>query len=69
MTLQHIVLFSFPSPLSAEDEAQLRGFWDGLAAGGTVTVPLEKAPWGDYFGMFVDKYGVNWLVNITGSAG
>jgi PhnB protein len=53
----------------SEDEAQLRGFWDGLAAGGTVTVPLEKAPWGDYFGMLVDKYGVNWLVNITGSAG
>jgi PhnB protein len=30
-------------------------------------VPLEKAPWGDYFGMLVDKFGVNWLVNITGS--
>jgi PhnB protein len=51
-----------------EDEAQLRGFWDGLAAGGTVTVPLEKAPWGDYFGMLVDKFGVNWLVNIAGSS-
>jgi len=51
-----------------EDEKQLRGFWDGLAAGGTVNVPLEKAPWGDTFGMLVDKFGVNWLVNIAGSA-
>ncbi|WP_420123957.1 VOC family protein [Nakamurella sp.] len=49
-----------------EDEAQLRAFWDGLSAGGTVTVPLEKAPWGDYFGMLVDRFGVNWLVNIAG---
>lgn len=52
----------------SEDEAQLRGYWDGLSAGGTVTVPLEKAPWGDHFGMLVDKYGVSWLVNITGGA-
>jgi PhnB protein len=50
-----------------EDEAQLRGFWDGLADGATVTAPLEKAPWGDTFGMLVDRFGVNWLVNIAGS--
>ena len=30
-------------------------------------MPLDKAPWGDYFGMLVDKFGVQWLVNITGS--
>ena len=51
----------------SEDEAQLRGFWDGLAAGGTVTVPLEKAPWGDYFGQLTDKFGISWMVNIAGS--
>jgi PhnB protein len=50
-----------------EDEAQLRGFWDALSDGATVTAPLEKAPWGDTFGMLVDKFGVNWLVNIAGS--
>jgi PhnB protein len=52
-----------------EDEEQLRGFWNGLADGATITAPLEKAPWGDTFGMLVDKHGVNWLVNIAGSAG
>lgn len=34
-----------------------------LSAGGTVILPLEKAPWGAYFGMFVDKFGIKWLVN------
>jgi PhnB protein len=53
--------------LSGDDEAALRSYWDGLSAGGTVTVPLEKAPWGDTFGMCVDKFGVSWLVNIAGS--
>jgi len=53
--------------LSGDDETALRGFWDGLLEGGTVTVPLEQAPWGDTFGMLVDRYGVAWLVNIAGS--
>ncbi|MFC7493527.1 MULTISPECIES: VOC family protein [unclassified Nocardioides] len=55
--------------LSGDDEATLRGWFDGLAAGGTVNVPLEKAPWGDSFGDLTDKYGVSWMVNIAGSAG
>ena len=54
--------------LSGDDEATLRGWWDALSAGGTVDVPLEKAPWGDSFGMCNDKFGVHWLVNITASA-
>ena len=53
--------------LSGDDEATLRGWFEALSAGGSVTVPLEKAPWGDSFGMFTDKYGVDWLVNISGS--
>ena len=52
--------------LSGEDEAELRGYWDKLVEHGVATVPLEKAPWGDSFGMCVDEYGVMWMVNITG---
>jgi PhnB protein len=52
--------------LSGDDEAELRGYWDKLSGGGTVTMPLEKAPWGDSFGMCVDRFGVSWLVNIAG---
>jgi PhnB protein len=50
--------------LSGDDDAVLRGYWDALVDGGTVTVPLETAPWGDAFGMLVDKFGVPWMVNI-----
>ena len=50
--------------LSGEDEAQLRGYWDALADGGTVAVPLEPQMWGDVFGMCTDRFGVSWMVNI-----
>jgi PhnB protein len=46
-------------------EAELRGYWDKLAVGGTITQPLETAPWGATFGMIVDAHGVNWLINIS----
>jgi PhnB protein len=52
--------------LSGEDEGELRGYYDKLSGGGgTVTVPMEQAPWGDIFGMCTDKYGVSWLVNVN----
>ena len=54
--------------LSGDDEAELRGYYEKLSADGTVMVPLEKAPWGDHFGMCTDRFGVTWLVNIS-SAG
>ena len=53
--------------LSGEDETELRGWFEGLSAGGTVTVPMERAPWGDTFGMFTDKFGISWMVNAVGS--
>jgi PhnB protein len=53
--------------LSGDNETALRGYYEKLAAGGTVRMPLEKAPWGDTFGMLSDKFGVAWLVNIAGA--
>ncbi|HEX5039647.1 MAG TPA: VOC family protein [Candidatus Limnocylindria bacterium] len=53
--------------LSGEDEGELTGYWNGLLDGGTVTMPLEKAPWGDQFGMLTDRFGVGWMVNIAGT--
>ena len=58
----------FTVSLSGDDEAELTGYWEKLADGATVTAPLEKAPWGDTFGMCTDKYGVDWMVNISPSA-
>jgi PhnB protein len=54
--------------LSGDDEAVLRGYFDKLQEGGTVSMPLEKAPWGDTFGMLTDRFGIRWLVNISPSS-
>jgi PhnB protein len=54
--------------LSGDNEGELRPFFEKLAKGGKVSQPLEKAPWGDTFGMCTDQFGVNWMVNITGQA-
>jgi PhnB protein len=56
---------TFNMSLSGDNEAELRGYYERLAEGGTVTMPLQKAVWGDTFGMCVDKFGVSWLVNIS----
>jgi PhnB protein len=58
----------FAVSLSGDDEAELRGYWDKLSAGGEVTVPLEKQMWGDTFGMVTDKFGIDWMVNIAGES-
>lgn len=53
--------------LSGDDGSALRGFYDALAAGGTVLEPLTEAPWGDVFGACVDRFGTGWMVNIGDS--
>ena len=57
---------NYSMSLSGDDEAELAGYYEKLAAGGAVIMPLENAPWGDKFGMVTDKYGIQWLVNISG---
>jgi PhnB protein len=52
--------------LSGDDEEKLRGYWDGLSAGGSVIMPFERAPWGDTFGMCVDRFGTRWMINASG---
>jgi PhnB protein len=58
---------TFSVSLSGDDETELRGYWDALAIGAEIGQPLEAAPWGDAFGMLVDRFGVSWLVNIAGA--
>ncbi|HSK23018.1 MAG TPA: VOC family protein [Egicoccus sp.] len=53
--------------LSGEDEPRLSRCFDALADGGTVVEPLAVAPWGDRFGMCVDRFGMAWMVNIGSS--
>jgi PhnB protein len=55
--------------LSGDDADELRGWFAKLSDGGAVTLPLEKQMWGDEFGMCVDPFGINWMVNISQPAG
>ncbi len=52
--------------LSGDNEAELTAYFEGLSAGGNIQEPLAKAPWGDTFGMVTDKFGIHWMVNISG---
>jgi PhnB protein len=54
--------------LSGDDD-KLRGWFEKLAEGGTVSMPLEKQMWGDEFGMVTDRFGTPWMVNITAEQG
>ncbi|MFB6724976.1 VOC family protein [Kribbella sp. NPDC056345] len=53
--------------LSGDDGDDLRGYYTQLSDGGKVSVPLEKQMWGDEFGMVTDRFGINWMFNISGS--
>jgi PhnB protein len=54
--------------LSGDDEELLTEYWNKLAEGANIVEALSKAPWGDSFGMLIDKYEVPWLVNISGAS-
>ena len=60
---------NFSVSLSGDDEVELTDYWQKLLDGAEIGMPLSKAPWGDSFGMLSDKFGVTWLVNITGAPG
>ena len=49
----------------ADSANELRGYWDKLADDGKVTMPLERQMWGDDFGMVTDRFGIDWMVNIS----
>jgi len=51
--------------LSGDEADTLRAAWDGLSDGGQVTIPLAPAPWGGESGMFVDRFGISWMVAIN----
>ena len=50
--------------ISAESKEEADRLFNGLSAGGQVEVPIGESPWGSYFGMFRDKYGIEWMVDF-----
>ena len=51
--------------MSGDDGDVLHGYWQKLSAGGNTTMPMQKQPWGDEFGIVVGQFGISWLVNIS----
>ena len=50
--------------LAGADEAKMRGWWEQLAEGGTIEMPLEPQEWAPLFGMVTDRFGVRWMINV-----
>jgi PhnB protein len=55
---------NFSVSIVANDKAEADRAFERLSAGGKVTMPIANAPWGPYFGMCVDKFGVQWMVSL-----
>ena len=54
---------NFSISINTTSEEEATKIFNAMSNGGRVSMPLGKAPWGAYFGMFTDKFGVNWMVN------
>jgi PhnB protein len=50
--------------ISAESKEEADKLFNGLSAGGQIEMPIAHSPWGSYFGMFRDKYGIEWMVDF-----
>jgi PhnB protein len=51
--------------ISTENREEADRLFNGLSAGGTVEMPIGDSPWGSYFGMFRDKFGIEWMVDYN----
>ncbi len=59
---------NFSLSINAESKEEADRLFNGLSAGGTVTMPMNDTFWGAYFGMFNDKFGISWMVNYDDPA-
>ncbi len=56
---------NFSISINTDSKESADRLFKGLSAGGTVTMPMNSTFWGDYFGMFTDKFGINWMVSFN----
>ncbi|MCS4226304.1 VOC family protein [Sphingobacterium sp. BIGb0165] len=59
---------NFSISVNAESRTEADHIFSGLSAGGMVTMPMENTFWGAYFGMFVDQFGISWMINYDDPA-
>jgi PhnB protein len=50
--------------ISAESKDEADKLFNGLSEGGNIEMPIAESPWGSYFGMFRDKFGIEWMVGF-----
>jgi PhnB protein len=50
--------------ITAENKEEAEKLFNGLSSGGQIEMPMSDSPWGTYFGMFRDKYGIEWMVDF-----
>lgn len=55
---------NFSVSINTDSKEEADRLFNGLSAGGKVTMPMNKTFWGSYFGMFTDKFGINWMVSV-----
>jgi PhnB protein len=55
---------NFSVSINADSKDEAVRIFNGLSAGGKVMMPMDKTFWGAYFGMFTDKFGIQWMVNF-----
>lgn len=60
---------NFSISINTESKDEANRLFNNLAADGQVTMPLSNTFWGDYFGMFTDKFGINWMVSYRNDTG
>lgn len=54
--------------INTDSREEADKLFNGLSAGGTVEMPMDDSPWGSYFGMFRDRYGIEWMVDYNPAA-
>lgn len=64
MGLTHVVGNNVSLVISTKDESKIDRIFNDLAAEGKVTMPLGETFWSKKYGMVVDKYGINWMLNV-----
>lgn len=62
---QYVQGNNFSISITADNKEDADRFFNELSKGGNVTMPMDNTFWGDYFGMFADKFGVNWMVSYS----
>lgn len=55
--------------INTDSQEEADNIYNGLSTGGEIEVPMDVSPWGSSFGMFRDKYGIEWMVEYAGQNG